>query len=97
MSTNLATGKSKKPKQLGDMITFVLNSLQGIREQDENQEFINMVSRARQEMHDAERYFDNVTEPELVDHAIYKMEAAKSHYVYLLKLAKDKGLSVSIQ
>ena len=97
MSTNLATGKSKKPKQLGDVITYVLNSLQGIREQDENQEFINMVSRARQEMLDAECYFDSVTESELVDHAIYKMEAARSHYVYLLKLAKDKGLRVGIQ
>lgn len=96
MSTNLATGKSKKPKQLGDMIGYVVNSLQGIREKDENLEFINMINKARQEMQDAQCYFDSVTDPELVDFAIYKMEAAKSHYVYLLKIAKDKGLRVSI-
>lgn len=96
MSTNLATGKSKKPKQLSDMIGYMMNSLQGIREKDENLEFINTVSKARQEMLDAQSYFDSVTDPELVDHAIYKMEAAKSQYVYLLKLAKDKGLSVKI-
>ena len=47
-------------------------------------------------MLDAQNYFDNVTAPELVDHAIYKMEAAKSQYIYLLKLVKDKGLSVSM-
>lgn len=96
MSTNLATGKSKKHKQLSDVIGYVLNNLQGIGEKDENQELINIVSKARQEMLDAQNYFDNVTAPELVDHAIYKMEAAKSQYVYLLKLVKDKGLSVSM-
>jgi chaperonin GroEL (HSP60 family) len=96
MSTNLATGKSKKPKQLSEMIGYVINSLQGIREKDEDQEFIKLIYKARQEMQDAQTYFDNVTDPELVDHAIYKMEAAKSQYVYLLRLAKDKGLSVSI-
>jgi hypothetical protein len=96
MSTNLATGKSKKPKQLSEMIGYVISSLQGIREKDENQELINMIYKARQEMQDAQCYFDNVTDPELVDHAIYKMEAAKSHYVYLLKVAKDKGLSANI-
>ncbi|MHB1393749.1 MAG: YaaL family protein [Clostridia bacterium] len=94
MSTNLATGKSKKHKQLSDVIGYVLNSLQGISEKDENQELINIIFRARQEMLDAQSYFDSVTDTELIDHAIYKMEAAKSQYVYLLKLAKDKGLSV---
>ena len=94
MSTNLATGKSKKHKQLSDVIGYVLNNLQGIREKDENEELINIVFRAKQEMLDAQNYFDNVTDTELVDHAIYKMEAAKSQYIYLLKLAKDKGLSV---
>lgn len=96
MSTNLATGKPKKPKQIGDMIGYVINSLQGIREKDENQEFINTIFKAKQEMLDAQCYFDSVSDPELVDHAIYKMEAARSQYVYLLKLAKDKGLSVNI-
>lgn len=96
MSTNLATGKSKKHRQLSDVISYVLDNLQGTAVKDENEEFINTISKAKQEMLDAQCYFDNVTAPELVDHAIYKMEAAKSQYVYLLKLAKDKGLRVSI-
>ncbi|HYE09012.1 MAG TPA: YaaL family protein [Patescibacteria group bacterium] len=96
MSTNLVTGKSKKHRQLGQMIGNALNNLQGISEKDENAELINIIFRARQEMLDAQNYFDNVTDNELVDHAIYKMEAAKSQYVYLLKLAKDRGLSVVV-
>ena len=96
MSTNLATRKSKKPKQLSDVISYVLNNVNGTREKDENEEFIRTIFLAKQEMHDAQSFFDSVTDPELVDHAIYKMEAAKSRYVYLLKLAKDKGLSVRV-
>lgn len=96
MSTNLATGKFKKPKQLSDFINYLLNIIQGNREKDENEEFIRIISMAKQEMIDAQSYFDNVTDPELIDHAIYRMEAAKSRYVYLLKQAKDKGLSKNI-
>jgi hypothetical protein len=96
MSTNLATGKSKKHKQLNDAIRYMFNSLQGVREKDENEELINVVYRAKQELTDAQCYFDNVTDLELVDHAIYRMEAAKSQYTYLLKLVKDKGLSVNM-
>lgn len=96
MSTNLAAKKPKKHKQLSDIIGNMLNNLQSPMETDENEDFIRTVFKAKQEMLDAQCYFDSVTDPELIDHAIYKMEAAKSQYVYLLKLAKNKGLSVSI-
>ncbi|HPW40818.1 MAG TPA: YaaL family protein [Bacillota bacterium] len=96
MSTNLADREPKKNKQIEDIIDCLLNSMMGTRERDENAELINTILIAKQEMHDAQNYFDNVTAPELVDHAIFRMEAAKSQYVYLLKLAKDKGLSVTI-
>ncbi|KUO75080.1 MAG: hypothetical protein APF77_12655 [Clostridia bacterium BRH_c25] len=96
MSTNLAERKAKKQKQLNEVIGYMLGNLQGTPVKDENQEFINTICKAKQEMYDAQSYFDNVTAPELVDHAIYKMEAARSQYTYLLKLAKDKGLSVKI-
>ncbi|HOS69589.1 MAG TPA: YaaL family protein [Bacillota bacterium] len=97
MSTNLADREPKKNKQVEDIIDCLLNSMRGTREKDENIELISTILKAKQEMYDAQNYFDNVTAPELVDHAIYRMEAAKSQYVYLLKLAKDKGLSVTIQ
>ncbi|MDD4503609.1 MAG: YaaL family protein [Clostridiaceae bacterium] len=96
MSTNLADREPKKHKQINDLIGYVLNNLQSPRGKDENEELIKMIYKAKQEMIDAQCYFDNVTAPELVDHAIYKMEAAKSQYVYLLKLAKEKELTVII-
>lgn len=96
MSTNLADREPKKHKQITDMISYVMNSVQSSRRIDENQELLKTIIIAKQEMTDAQSYFDSVIAPELVDHAIYKMEAARSQYVYLLKLAKDKGLSVSI-
>lgn len=96
MSTNLAEKKAKKQKQLSEIVSFILNNLQSRGAKDENQEFLNTIVKAKQEMIDAQSYFDNVTAPELVDHAIYKMEAAKSQYTYLLKLAKDKGLRINI-
>lgn len=96
MSTNLTAEKQKKQKQFGSVLGTVLRSMQGIVEKDENEEFIRMISIARQEMQDAQSYFDNVTATELVDHAIYRLEAAKAQYVYLLRLAKDKGLRVNL-
>jgi len=96
MSTNLADREPKKNKQISHMISYVLESVRGSRIIDESQELLKTIIIAKQEMSDAQSYFDSVVDPELVDHAIYKMEAAKSQYTYLLKLAKDKGLRVSI-
>lgn len=43
------------------------------------------VETALQEWHAAQQYFGTVSDPELVDHAIYTMEAARRKYMYLLK------------
>ncbi|HOE57962.1 MAG TPA: YaaL family protein [Bacillota bacterium] len=96
MSTNLADREPKKHKQISDAVGCLLNSLQGAKENDENKELLKIIFIAKQEMSDAQSYFDSVTAPELVDHAIYKIEAARSQYIYLLKLAKNKGLRVNI-
>ena len=39
----------------------------------------------------SQNYFENVTEPELIDYAIYDMEAARRKYFYLVKKVKDMG------
>lgn len=96
MSTNLAARKPKKQKHLSDIVGYVLGSLHGTGVQDEEEEFLKTIHIAKQEMLDAQSYFDNVTATELIDHAIYKMEATKAQYVYLIRLAKDRGLKVSI-
>jgi len=55
-------------------------------------EFLKLVQEARDEWIQAQNYFENVSEPELVDYAIYRAEAAKRRYMYLLKQARIYGL-----
>lgn len=93
MSTNLATKKPKNNKLLQGLASIFYIGLQS-KEEEALEEFFNSVNRAKQEMFDAENFFDNVTDPELIDHAIYKMEAAKSKYTYLLKQARDNNIKI---
>ncbi len=50
------------------------------------------ISRAREDWLAARNYFEMVSDPDLVDHAIYLLEAAERKYMYLLKRAKNEGL-----
>ena len=50
-------------------------------------ELAQLVEKARREWLAAQNAFDFVTEPELVDYAIFALQAAERRYVYLLKLA----------
>ncbi|NLM03741.1 MAG: YaaL family protein [Clostridiales bacterium] len=59
---------------------------------DKNQEFVEIIRKAREEWQDAERTFQNVSDPDLIDYAIYNMEATKARYTYLLKKAKEMGI-----
>ncbi len=47
------------------------------------------VRQAYAEWQAAANYFDNVADPDLVDFAIYDMEAARKKYVYMLKKARE--------
>jgi hypothetical protein len=49
---------------------------------------------ARKEWGYAKQYFNMVTEPDLVDLAIYSMSAAEKKYLYLLKKARETGLHI---
>lgn len=62
---------------------------------DEKQEYIDIIEKAREEMRIAERYFETVSDPDLVDHAIFQLEAARKKYIYLLKCAQSQGISIS--
>ncbi len=64
-------------------------------EVDENQEFVQLVVKAHEEWQDAENFFHNISQdPDLIDHAIYKLEACRSRYIYLLKQARANGIKV---
>ncbi|MFW6381355.1 MAG: DUF2508 family protein [Bacillota bacterium] len=47
------------------------------------------IERAHRQWQQARHYFDNVSEPELIDHATYLIQAARIKYMYLLNKAKD--------
>ncbi|MDK2824755.1 MAG: hypothetical protein PWQ67_2692 [Clostridia bacterium] len=51
---------------------------------------VEMVNKAKEEWLDAKRFFEEVTDPVLIDHAIYRMESAEKKYMYLLKLVNDE-------
>ncbi len=47
------------------------------------------VIKAKNEWLAAQNYFDNVSDHDLVDCAIYEMEAARKKYMYLLKRGEN--------
>ena len=61
----------------------------------DEQQFIESIIRARNDWMAAQNFFENVTDPDLIDYAIYDIEAAKRKYMYLLKQAKLNGITWS--
>lgn len=61
---------------------------------DEKAEIIEDIKLAKAKWLEKENLFQEITEPELVDFAIYELEASKIKYMYLLrKLKKNKSQS----
>lgn len=56
--------------------------------------FAEQVLQAKLEWNQARQYFESVSDPDLVDHAIAVMHAAEKKYMYLVKLARDEGISL---
>ncbi len=54
-----------------------------------------VVEQARQEWLAAQSYYNSVTDSDLIDHAVYLMQAAEKKYIYLLKQARQKGVTYS--
>ena len=54
-------------------------------------EFLVHLARARNEWIQAQNYFEIVSEPDLVDFAIHKLEAARLKYMYFIKQARRFG------
>ncbi|NLJ86426.1 MAG: YaaL family protein [Firmicutes bacterium] len=53
-----------------------------------------VIEQARQEWVNARTFFDNVVDPDLVDYAIYSIEAAERKYMYLLRKARKQNAGV---
>lgn len=59
----------------------------------EEEKLLNMIKSAKEDWERAESRFNEVTDKDLIDHTIYDMQAAKTRYTYLIKIAKEKGLN----
>jgi len=57
---------------------------------------VDAVEQARREWIQAQNYFETVTDPDLVDHAIFLAQAAQKRYIYLLKKAREEGVSLNL-
>jgi hypothetical protein len=56
--------------------------------------FAEQVLQAKLEWKRARMYFESVSDPDLVDHAIAVMHATEKKYMYLVRLARDQGISL---
>ncbi|WP_305304855.1 DUF2508 family protein [Romboutsia ilealis] len=68
-----------------------------IEKELEKENIIKEIKKAQVDVITAEKFFQLVSEPELVDVAIYNLEAKKSRYRYLIKIAKEKGIKKSLK
>jgi len=68
--------------------SIIGNFKQQKKTDDKNDIYIN-VENAKREWEDAKNIFENVSQPDLVDYAIYKVEAAEKKYIYLLRQIKN--------
>lgn len=59
----------------------------------EEEQLVASIDSAYHQWRNAEARFNEATDPDLIDHAIYDMLSAKTQYSHLLKAAKEKGVS----
>ncbi len=75
----------RKVIQLKDIV-FNVNS----QEEETSKESIYIsLRKAKQDWENAKNIFENVTNPDLIDYAIYNVDAAEKRYMYLLKQIKS--------
>ncbi|MDI3256730.1 MAG: YaaL family protein [Kyrpidia sp.] len=58
--------------------------------QQEKADLLREIERTRDEWMRALHLLDNVVEPELIDHAIYTIQAAQRKYEYLMRVARSQ-------
>jgi len=65
-------------------------------EDKSDRELILLIDDARREWLAAREYFDNISESDLIEHAVYMYHATEKRYMYLLNQARSRGLSSSV-
>ena len=73
---------------------IVDNVLSKMKLSFEDKEIIRALEAAKIEWENAEKYFQYVKDPQLVDYAIYLQNAASVRYMHLIRLAKSNNISL---
>lgn len=60
----------------------------------EREEFVERIKTAHREWLEEEEFFRSVTDPDLIDYAIYQAEAARLKYIYLLKKIRKEEFKI---
>lgn len=91
--------QSRQEKKKEKSENKFLNNLANVYERfmygqvkSEDEQILENIRMAHEDWKNAEKYFQNVTDPDLVDHAIFRIEAARTRYTYLLKLAREMDI-----
>jgi uncharacterized protein (UPF0210 family) len=82
----------RERKELFNKIVNYLNGENNFSQKPTQEKDWKLIEEAKKDWKDAREYFNTVTEPELIDHAIYTLEAAEKRYVYLLKKAREERI-----
>lgn len=75
---------------IGKGAVIIMQWFKPIPQQTQGAQYKELVHRAWLDWQAAQNYFESVSDPELIDYAIYEVEAARRRYVYMLRRAEDE-------
>lgn len=70
----------------------IANSIKVQETEDSMDSIYNSIKNAKKNWEDAKNVFENVTNPDLIDYAIYNVDATEKRYTYLLKQIKSGNI-----
>jgi len=78
----------------GNKIFYLKNIANSIKAQEteDSTDIYDSIEHAKKNWEDAKNIFENVTNPDLIDYAIYNVDAAEKRYTYLLKQIKSGNI-----
>lgn len=76
---------------LSNWINNIKDKINDKKELQKHNDMLESIQKAQREWEEKENYFNYATDSDLVDFAIYDIEASKRKYAYLLKMAKEKN------
>lgn len=59
----------------------------------DKENFLEEILKSRRELHIARQQFNQVADPLLIDHVVFRIGAAERHLNYLFRLAREQNIS----